>query len=77
MYINQDQIHDYLMTQCWHIKCIFSNAFMAEWVSVNTILIVSDYKPNNLSLQTEEDLVGNIVFVSNENQPPCKCYTVP
>ena len=22
MYINQDQIHDYLMTQCWHIKCI-------------------------------------------------------
>lgn len=38
---------------------------MAEWVSVNTILIVSDYKPNNLSLQTEEDLVANIVFVSN------------
>lgn len=45
---------------------------MAEWVSVNTILIVSDYKPNNISLQTEEDLVGNTVFVLNENQPPCK-----
>ena len=50
---------------------------MAEWVSVNTILIVSHYKPNNISLQTEEDLVGNIIFVSNENQPPCKGYTVP